>query len=271
MQILYSTDGSTGALAGAHLLARLGLTEAWRVILLTVSDDDPNVVPEQAQASAQAVLSQTPAQVRGVTRRGHVAEEILRALEEEPADLAVVGSRGLSGLRRFFLGSVAERVARHAHCSVLLARPLVNDLRRVILATDGSEPASRAEAWMRKLPLPEECELRVVTAMPYLEALAPSRRLAWPAEIRALYQQEREGAQQHLDALVTRLTLGGRQCAADLLPGDAATSLLQYAEEQKADLIAMGACGLTAMQRFLLGSVSEKVLRHVPCSVLIAR
>jgi nucleotide-binding universal stress UspA family protein len=48
MQIPYTADGSTGALAAAHLFARLAITEEWQITILTVCDDDPTVVPERA-------------------------------------------------------------------------------------------------------------------------------------------------------------------------------------------------------------------------------
>ena len=52
----------------------------------------------------------------------NLAEEILKATKRTRADLVVVGSKGLTGLRRFLLGSVAHKVARHASCSVLVVR-----------------------------------------------------------------------------------------------------------------------------------------------------
>ncbi len=53
---------------------------------------------------------------------GHEAEEILKAAKRTRADLVVMGSRGLTGLRRFLLGSVSNEVTRHAPCSVLVVR-----------------------------------------------------------------------------------------------------------------------------------------------------
>jgi nucleotide-binding universal stress UspA family protein len=53
---------------------------------------------------------------------GHEADEILKAAKRTRADLVVLGSRGLTGLRKFLLGSVSQTVARHAPCSVLVVR-----------------------------------------------------------------------------------------------------------------------------------------------------
>ena len=57
-----------------------------------------------------------------VFAQGDPAEEILRAAERHRADLIVMGSKGLTGLERYLLGSVSRKVARHASCSVLVVR-----------------------------------------------------------------------------------------------------------------------------------------------------
>lgn len=61
-------------------------------------------------------------EVKIALRRGHPSEEILGHLADHPADLVVLGSQGLSAVKRALLGSVAERVARKASCSCLVVR-----------------------------------------------------------------------------------------------------------------------------------------------------
>ena len=55
-------------------------------------------------------------------RMGRIDAEIVELAEDLDADLVVVGSRGLGGVRRALMGSVSDSVARHAHCPVLVAR-----------------------------------------------------------------------------------------------------------------------------------------------------
>jgi nucleotide-binding universal stress UspA family protein len=61
------------------------------------------------------------------------------------------------------------------------------------------------------------------------------------------------------------------EVSTDAREGDAAAMLIAVAEEQHADLIVVGARGLTGLERFLLGSVSSKLAHHAPCSVRIVR
>jgi nucleotide-binding universal stress UspA family protein len=64
-------------------------------------------------------------------RMGEVDLEIVALAEELGADLIVMGSRGLGGVRRALMGSVSDSVVRHAHCPVLVVRPEKNRQRRV--------------------------------------------------------------------------------------------------------------------------------------------
>ena len=55
-------------------------------------------------------------------RQGHPAEVIIEVANQEHADLIVVGSRGLTGIQRYLLGSVSSKVSEHAHCNVMIVR-----------------------------------------------------------------------------------------------------------------------------------------------------
>lgn len=266
--ILYATDGSQGALEGAQFLTRLPRSDG-RVTLLTVLPGSGSEDPEAAQAPAREVLHAAGIPVRTEVRFGNPAEEILHFAESVPTDLIVVGSRGIGAVARFLLGSVAERVARHAVCPVLLARPLVHDLKDVILGFDGSEEGERVAEWLARFPLPEATALRIVTVIPVLHAAAPTQQLHWPPEITAIYNRQKREAEEKLAALEEKFRRLGRQASTDLRSGDPANVLLQLAEEQRADLITVGSSGMGMIERFLLGSVSEKVLQYAPCSVLV--
>lgn len=83
--------------------------------------------PKVAQNVGERILSKAVEEVKGVsaTKRlelGNPAEEIIQIANKERYDLIVVGSRGLSRTKRFFLGSVSDDVSHHAHCSVLIVR-----------------------------------------------------------------------------------------------------------------------------------------------------
>jgi nucleotide-binding universal stress UspA family protein len=286
MRILFATDGSKEALAAAQLLASLPLeVEDSLTLLAVVPQDDEREAEhtlaeprpgedEAALASAREIMCYSAATLRSEVRHGSAAQEILRAAAEHPTDLLVVGACGLSSVARFMLGSVAERVARHASCPVLVVRPLSGVLREVILGVDDSPCSARAAEWFRRFPLPPDCEVRLSTVLPLLDTWFRSHVTVGPPlaeHVTTLAERERDEAQRRLRSLAASFAPAGKRTATEIRSGDPSLGLLQVAEEEGADLIVVGSHGQSAIERFLLGSVSERVLRHAHCSVLIVR
>ena len=83
--------------------------------------DDERVAAEEVVRRAGERLAQTGVSATTVARLGEPADALLAISEELGADLIVVGNRGMTGVRRYLLGSVADRVAHHAPCSVHIA------------------------------------------------------------------------------------------------------------------------------------------------------
>ena len=118
-RILVATDGSRDAGRAVELTARIGHQHRALVSFLSV-DPGPHGDPAHIAVDAvdlTAALGREPTVLRA---SGHAHERILEAAASERISLVVVGSRGLSGVRA--LGSVSERVAHRAPCSVLVAR-----------------------------------------------------------------------------------------------------------------------------------------------------
>ena len=136
---------------------------------------------------------------------------------------------------------------------------------RVLLATDGSEDARAATAWLEQFPLPPGSVLRVVSAV----TVSPS---ALDMSLVREFQQSMHTEGRRV-ADVARAALTKRFATADVYvgEGDARHVILTAAEEWHADLVVLGARGLGAVARFLLGSVSLAVARHAPCSVLVVK
>jgi nucleotide-binding universal stress UspA family protein len=73
-------------------------------------------------AEAAEEIAKEGVQVRTFARQGEAADAILDVAEEQNADLIVVGNKGMTGAKRFLLGSVPNKVSHHAPCSVLIVR-----------------------------------------------------------------------------------------------------------------------------------------------------
>jgi nucleotide-binding universal stress UspA family protein len=128
--ILVGTDGSETAQTAvrraielaACLHARLQIVSAYEPLAdsgLHGGHEDAVALLEQAQAEAkQAGVTD----VETFARQGDAADAILDVAEEQHCDLVVVGNKGMTGAKRFLLGSVPNKVSHHAPCSVLIVR-----------------------------------------------------------------------------------------------------------------------------------------------------
>jgi nucleotide-binding universal stress UspA family protein len=204
--------------------------------------------------------------------RGVPYAELIRRAEGWGADLVVVGSHGRSGIARVLLGSVAERVVRHAHVSVLVARK--NPTTGVVVAaTDLSELSlpvieSAARAAERR-----NAKLVVATAVDWSFAAwgsvagAPfgATPVVPPPEAQA---EMREAMRQTMQRELERVRATGE---AQILDGSPASAVTDYAQSVGAELIVVGTHGRTGLSRLALGSVAENVIRSSDRSVLVVR
>jgi nucleotide-binding universal stress UspA family protein len=252
------------------------------ITILTVTPPDER--PSATQAPfGQARCGLQKAEIAGAvvqraTGRGDsadaIADAILWEAEARRADLIVLGTRERSGIARFFLGSVAERVVRFAACSVLITRGLNGQLDQILLGYDGSEGSHHATETLLYLPIAPETHVRVLSVMPYPRSyyLAHGHLPAViTRQLASALATERKVLRERLNTLATHLQTRFANVTADYVEGHPSDALVQEAEKQKSDLLVVGARGQSAVERFLLGSVSEAVLRHAPCSVLVGR
>ena len=119
-RILVATDGSADAERAVELTARIGHRHHSSVYLLSV-DPEPHGDPKRIAVDAVTLTAELGSEPTVLRVSGDAHVRILEAAAEESTSLVAVGSRGLTGVRA--LGSVSERVAHRAPCSVLVARP----------------------------------------------------------------------------------------------------------------------------------------------------
>lgn len=135
---------------------------------------------------------------------------------------------------------------------------------KILLGTDGSETALRAARVAGELAGKLGSELHVVYVGPDIPPAFASMELQ-PARV----EQESRKA---LDELVGRIEAeGGTVAEAHLRLGEAAEWIVTLGEELGAGLIVVGSRGLGALKRAVMGSVSESVVRHAHCPVMVVR
>lgn len=140
-------------------------------------------------------------------------------------------------------------------------------MRSIVVGTDGSPSADTAVGRAAEIAKATGSHVHLVTAYPdvptYRERIASSAK-AEPIELR-----------QVAEGVVARearpLRDEGIEVATHTREGDPADVLINVAEDVSADLIVVGARGLSGLERFLLGSVSSKLSHHAPISVMVVR
>jgi nucleotide-binding universal stress UspA family protein len=137
--IVVGTDGSESAAEAVRQATDMASREGARLHLVTAYLDPQFLrvrIPSGAHTEtvdlrevAESLLKRAArdAVSKGVevethAREGHPAEVIIDVANQEQADLIVLGSRGLTGIKRYLLGSVSSDVSHHAHCSVMIVR-----------------------------------------------------------------------------------------------------------------------------------------------------
>ena len=294
-RILVPLDGSPLAEQILVQVARLLRREDATVTLLRVAHVpyslarmDITGLLEEERAAATSYLAETlrvlekqGVRARSLLREGPPAEEILKAAAEEGSTLIAISTHGRSGVARWLLGSVAEKVLRGAPVPVLLARSFQKGPRGVPL------PSGAGELPFRRILVPVDGGDASLHAVPGTVAFAK----LFGAEIDALCVEEPPlpalgvklpsvprpaaepgaGVTAAAEKAVGRFREYGIPARPVLAVGEPAEVILETADARKADLIAMATHGRTGMSRWALGSVRERVLRHATLPMLVTR
>jgi len=227
-------------------------------------------VAEQVLHGMKAELEPHCRHIRLIADSGDAAESIIQTAEESHADLIVVGQRGMTATPSFLLGGVSQKVATYAPCSVLVVKEPMAKLQRVLVAIDGSEHAHKAVEFLARCPFKSLAEVAIVTVWPSGRSERWGIPLGMPGRS-DLQKVVEEKGQELLRNVAGECAQHAYTITTELLHGDPAFAILDAAARHQAQIIVIGSRGVKAIKRFLLGSVSEKVLVHAPCSVLIVR
>jgi nucleotide-binding universal stress UspA family protein len=199
---------------------------------------------------------------------------ILTRARKVRARVIVLGSRGLGAVGRLLLGSVSRAVVRRAPCSALVVRGAARAPRRFLIGVDGSPHARSAVALVSALTRPRDGQVRLLRVV---EPVRPPSTGLLPAGMRALLTREaanleRErvaAAHRELESARARLTRRGWRVTNEARVGRPLEELLACARD--ADVLVVGARGVGAVERLILGSVAEGLTARSPVPVLVAR
>lgn len=195
--------------------------------------------------------------------RGDPTEQILACADDLQADLIAMATHGRTGAARLVRGSIAESVLRRARIPVLFVNPHTMrtaggaaPVRRILLPFDGDDPSLAVAAFTARLARHARAEVVI-------------GRIGDPAHARSLdaAQPYEVSLQKAARALPNDVQVRGVLAFGD----DPAAALLDLAERERVDVIAMTTHGRTGLARAWLGSVAEELARRAPVPVVVQR
>jgi nucleotide-binding universal stress UspA family protein len=197
---------------------------------------------------------------------GKAAVEIVEEAERIGANLILLGARAVATDPLFLLGTTTEKVIRWSAKPVLAVPrkpPLV--FANIVCPVDFSDVSSRALTTAIHVARASGGKLQILTVV------APPIHPPW-AEKAAPAQQERtDKCQRELNELLDRFDFQGVTWEKHVLNGDPAHEIVERARATHADLIVMGSVGRTGLPYMVMGSTAVKVLRKLPCAMLIEK
>ncbi len=299
LSILVPLDGSTLAEQALPLATRIAQRTGSKLRLGLVHQPPVarlDTLGPRAVASLDLAIRKTErSYLRGVQARlreqgvrlssavvltGTVGPAIATYVSELGIDLVVMATHGRGGLRRAWLGSVADSLIRHLEVPVLLVRPAEDGgsprvspkADQILVPLDGSplaenalNPAARlAPVWNAELTL-----LQVVVPVPLPTDLSLPIPTQYDAELTAL---SRTQAQDYLDSAADRLRGDGlRVTAAAVIGWNPAETILSAAGSGRVRMVALATHGRSGLRRLMLGSVADKLVRGADVPVLVYR
>jgi nucleotide-binding universal stress UspA family protein len=235
--------------------------------------DAPRDMIQEYLENLQARWSRSDVDIQTLIIDGDEASVIVETASAEDVDLIVMTTHGHTGLTRWVLGSVTERVLRDTPCPVLIMR---NDVpvKNVLITLDGSSNAEQAlepglavaralGAAVRLLCVAETKRVDLVASAEIEEAvtIGTSKPLA----------DEHAALELYLSLLCADRDWKGVDVSYEIIDGKPVAAILDYADTNACDLIVMATHGRTGLRRWLYGSVSGKVMRSAKGAMLIVR
>ncbi len=217
----------------------------------------------KAEVNALAAAAEG-ASVAVSVERGKAYERIVETAEEEEYDLIVMGRRGISRSARMLLGSVTSRVIGHSRKDVLvIPRDASLAWNKIVLAVDDSECSVAAVDGAVYFAKQHNGGIQVVSAVDFADEFF--------AQVPEAREQVLGKARTVLDKVKEITAKEGVAAEMTLREGNPYEVVVEVAEEYDAEAIFMGSHGRKGLKKFIMGSVTEKVIGYAQCPVVVMK
>ncbi|MCC6454825.1 MAG: universal stress protein [Caldilineaceae bacterium] len=259
----------------------LSVIEPWRYYFGEVDYNPPELVESLRRATLEylegeaAKLRDAGYAVSIQVAGGDAAEIILEVAKAFDISLIAMSTHGRSGMARWAMGSVAERVVQGATMPIFLVRESTTMLEReplrLLVPLDGSELAELALPKAREAAKNRGAEILLLHVLE--KPIEDSMRLLLDSreELNAMVEDWQVDVQTYLESVAEGLRAEGIQVAMRIAWGRPSEIIEQTVEAEQIDLIVMSTHGRTGLSRWVFGSIASKVLHTSTCPLLLVR
>lgn len=278
-KLLVAVDGSESSMHALKVSFKFAINEkSWITVVSVVphytGDLDSVAVGdimasmrkpcEDALLKAREMAEREKALIKTVYEEGEPYERIIDLAESENCDLIVMGRRGLRRLERMLVGSVTARVIGYSPIDILVVpRDTTVSWETILLATDGSKYSMTATK--RAIDFAESYggELKAISVVD-----VPAE---FYGEAPQIVDDMIKKAKGYAEDVKKQAESAGVKTETFVREGESYLAITDLARKQDINTIVMGSHGRTGLKRLLMGSVTEKVIGHSPCPVLVVK
>ena len=215
-------------------------------------------------------LNEASVAISHETLLGEAFVEITHAVQQEGVDLVMLGTRGMTGWKQFFVGSTARKLIRNCPSAVWVVKKEHAAAPKVILAptdfSDASRKAVLAGLWLAEKANAEFHLVHVIDSKDVpddlLEHIPPGS---------SVRQEINKEAEQRLDEFLSSLETDVSRVVSHLTWGHPWYEISRIAIKHRADLITLGTVGRSGVKGIVLGNTAERVLDNCDCSILTVK
>jgi len=283
-KILVPLDGSDLAELALPYAQELATAFKSEIILLHVSEPSENHYRHMHELYVEEVSDRMKERIRRVTPvvvSGKPADEIINYADRNKAGLIIMTSHGRSGIMSWATGSIASKLLQAADMPLLLVRAAKPKrkvarevlLNRILLPLDGSEAGEAAVAYVGELMSRLESEVTlfgVISSGQHIRSVGGLDYINYPEEQMEMFKKE---AQEYLDGVYRRLKRrkGSVKVTINVGAGDVGQEILKFAEDNRVNLIAISSHGHSGIERWVFGSIANKVVLNSKAPVLVVK
>jgi nucleotide-binding universal stress UspA family protein len=283
-KILVPLDGSDLAELALPYAEELANAFKSEVILIHVSEPSESHYKHMHELYVKEVADRIKERFKKVSQvvvSGKPADEIISYADKNKVGLIIMTSHGRSGILSWATGSIASKLLQAATMPVLLVRAAKPKrkvtrevlLNRILLPLDGSEAGEAAVSYIGELMSHLESEvtlLGVVSSGQHIRSVGGLDYISYPPEQMEMFQKE---AREYLDKVYRHLKRrkGTVRVAIEVVEGDVGQEIIKFAEGKGVDLIAVSSHGHSGIEKWVFGSIANKVVQGSKAPVLVVK